>query len=55
MILVIILMLMALMITVGRKSKQFSRKQYLTAAFVALLQTGIALFYMFTMEKPPMF
>jgi len=55
MILVMILLLMALMIAIGKRSKRLGMKQYVAAAIIALLQTAIALVYMFTLEKPPMF
>lgn len=55
MILVMILALMSSIIIVARKSKRFGLKQYLMAALIAVLQTGIALLYMFNLEKPPMF
>jgi hypothetical protein len=46
---------MFLAVGVGKKSGRFGMKQYLIAALLALIQVGMALYHMFTMEKPPLY
>lgn len=55
MVLVTIIVCMLLAIGVGKRSAKFGFKQYLIAALLALIQVGVALYHMFSMDKPPLY
>jgi MFS-type transporter involved in bile tolerance (Atg22 family) len=40
---------------VGKRSERLGWKQYLAVGFLTLVQTAVAAYYMFHMEKPPLF
>jgi hypothetical protein len=55
MVILSIIVSMFLSIAIGKKSERFGFKQYLIAALLALIPVAVALYHMFTMEKPPLF
>ena len=55
MVLVAILASMLGLCMYGKRIKKFSSRHYLLAALVTLLQVSVAVYAMFTMERPPLF
>ena len=49
-----ILVFMLFAIGIGRHSAQFNFRQYLVIALITLLQVGLAVYHMFTMNMPPL-
>jgi len=50
----IIIPFIALM-AIGKRTQKMTAKHYAWMALLAILQVSVALYKMFTMEKPPMF
>jgi hypothetical protein len=46
---------MFIAVYIGKKEKEFGKKQYVAAAILAFIQTGIVVYHMLTMKKPPLF
>jgi hypothetical protein len=47
--------LMILVIAIGKRSKELGYRQYLVIILITLAQVGILVFFMYTIEKPPLF
>jgi|WetSurMetagenome_2_1015567.scaffolds.fasta_scaffold15306_2 hypothetical protein len=46
---------MIIMVILGKRSKELGWKQLLLLSFLAILQTLVAAYAMFHMQKPPLF
>ena len=46
--------LMMVAIGIGRRSSRLGSKQYVVVLIITLLQVGIVLYHMYTMEMPPL-
>jgi hypothetical protein len=46
---------MIVLVVYGKSIKEFKTKDYVIAVLIALLQLSVAVYKMFTMEKPPLF
>ena len=55
MVLAAMILPMMILVIVGRRARKFTARYYVVAFLVALAQVAVAVFKMFTMERPPMF
>lgn len=55
MILVSIILPMIILAAVGKRIEKLTAKHYAWIALLAFLQVSIAIYKMFTMDKPPLF
>lgn len=53
MTIVSVILLMVLLIAVAQRTQHLGLKQYLIIILITLIQVGIFVFFMFTMEQPP--
>jgi hypothetical protein len=49
-----VVFLMIVLIGVGKRSREFGLKQCLVIMLVTLLQVGVFVVYMYTMQRPPL-